>query len=60
MRVAPAPTETPAARRQRMVREGRQRALETLQNDPNVRVLLSEFDGELDTASVEPLAPGSR
>lgn len=55
--VGPVDVETPAERRQRLLREQRQQALEALQSDPNVQSLISDFGGELDTDSVTPLQP---
>ena len=46
--------ETPARRRERVVRERQQRAIAALESDQNVQSLLAEFDGQLDLNSVKP------
>ncbi len=47
--------ESPALHRLRLKKERRQAAVEELQQDPNVKLLLEEFEGRLDTDSVCPL-----
>ena len=46
--------ETPAARKTRMIAERQQLALETIQGDPNVQTLISDFAAVLDPSSVKP------
>ncbi len=48
-------SETPAAHKQRLQQERRAQAVNSLQNDPNIQVLISEFDAELDLESVQPI-----
>ena len=43
-------TETPMARESRIARETREKAEATLMQDPNVRTMLDEFGGTLDSA----------
>lgn len=47
--------ESPAIYRLRMKAERLQGAVDELQADPNVGLLLEQFDGQLDTDSVQPL-----
>ncbi|GAA5315277.1 MAG: DNA polymerase III subunit gamma/tau [Candidatus Pelagadaptatus aseana] len=47
--------ETPASYAIRLKQQRHADALASLENDPVVQQLLSEFDGQLDTDSVEPL-----
>ncbi len=47
--------ETPAALKNRKQQEKLEQAVETVQNDPNVQVLINEFDAVVDTASIKPL-----
>ncbi|MEX1667707.1 DNA polymerase III subunit gamma/tau [Zhongshania guokunii] len=51
--IAPTPTETPAAYRQRCLDERLLIAKEALFNDPMVNRLIAEFDGVLDPNSVQ-------
>ena len=55
IKVMPVNSETPAARKTRLIKERKQEALVCLQNDPNVQVLINEFDAVLEADSVEPL-----
>ena len=54
--VTPLSAETPALRKNRMQNERREAALLSLKNDPNVQVLVSDFDAVLDEASVQPVS----
>ena len=47
-------TETPALLKTRMLKERKQQALLSIQNDPNVQLLVNEFDAQLDVESVQP------
>jgi len=47
--------ETPAQLKQRLTAERKQQAINSLQHDPNIQSLVNDFDGVLDTASVEPV-----
>ncbi len=47
-------TETPALLKMRMIKERKQQALLSIQNDPNVQLLVNEFDAQLDVESVQP------
>jgi DNA polymerase-3 subunit gamma/tau len=46
--------ETPAARKQRLIKARREQAVLSLQNDPNVQTLINEFDATLELDSVQP------
>jgi DNA polymerase-3 subunit gamma/tau len=54
--VKPLSGETPALRKNRLQTERRQAALLSLKNDPNVQVLVSDFDAVLDEESVQPVS----
>ncbi|WP_101757110.1 DNA polymerase III subunit gamma/tau [Oceanicoccus sp. KOV_DT_Chl] len=47
--------ETPSILKERLKAERRQQALVSLQNDPNIQVLINQFGAELDEQSVEPI-----
>ncbi len=49
------PCETPYQRNTRVQRERKQHAIEVLEADENVRVLLKEFDGVLNVESIESI-----
>ncbi len=46
--------ETPAARAQRLLDERQQAALESIEQDPRVQLLLDRFEGSIDRDSVAP------
>jgi DNA polymerase-3 subunit gamma/tau len=48
-------SETPAQRKQRLAAERKQRAIDSLQDDPNIQLLATDFGGVLDTESVQPV-----
>jgi len=48
-------SETPAARRQRLIEERQQQAVASIEDDPVLRQLMERFDGELDKGSIRPL-----
>jgi len=50
-------TETPFASRQRREADHQNKAIASLQNDPNVASLTTAFNGQLDTNSVSPVNP---
>ncbi|MEH6556635.1 MAG: DNA polymerase III subunit gamma/tau [Oceanicoccus sp.] len=54
--VKPLSVETPALRKNRLQTERRQAALLSLKNDPNVQILVSDFDAVLDEESVQPVS----
>ena len=47
--------ETPAARAQRLLEERQSAALESIEQDPRVKLLLDRFDGRIDRDSVTPI-----
>lgn len=53
--VAELNSETPSARKERLIKERKQQAVISLQNDPNVQLLINEFDATLSLETVEPL-----
>jgi DNA polymerase-3 subunit gamma/tau len=55
LKVATVQTETPAAMRGRVLGEQQQKAIETMQQDPNVQRLITDFDATLDINSIKPL-----
>ena len=48
-------TETPALRRQRLMRERQQQAVQAIEQDPRVQMLVDRFGGELDHESIAPV-----
>ncbi|MEE8058229.1 MAG: DNA polymerase III subunit gamma/tau [Pseudomonadales bacterium] len=46
---------SPSAMKERLVKERKQQALYSMQNDHNVQTLINDFDAVLDVESVEPL-----
>ncbi len=54
--VKPLSGETPASRKSRLQAERRDAALLSLKNDPNVQILVSDFDAVLDEESVQPIS----
>jgi DNA polymerase-3 subunit gamma/tau len=48
-------TETPALRRQRMQRERQQQAVQAIEQDPRVQMLVDRFGGVLDHESIAPV-----
>ena len=55
MSVGPVTAETPAVLKERVKGERKQQALVSLQNDPNIQVLVSDFGAVLDETTVEPV-----
>jgi DNA polymerase-3 subunit gamma/tau len=53
--VASVSDETPAMRKERLIKESKQQALTNMNSDPNIQCLISDFDAELDIVSVQPL-----
>ncbi|MEM0954505.1 MAG: DNA polymerase III subunit gamma/tau [Pseudomonadota bacterium] len=47
--------ETPAARAQRLLQERQAAALQSIEQDPKVKLLLERFDGSIDRDSVTPI-----
>lgn len=47
--------ETPAARKQRLIEERQQQAVNAIEGDPKVNMLLQHFDGALDRESIKPI-----
>lgn len=55
IKVASVGNETPAMRKERLIKESKQQALNNINSDPNVLCLINDFDAELDVISVQPL-----
>lgn len=55
IKVCSVSAETPSARKERITKERKQLALDTIQSDPNVQTLINDFDAVLDQSSVEPI-----
>jgi DNA polymerase-3 subunit gamma/tau len=53
--VKPVSVETPAQRRERLLKERNEQALVTLQQDENIQILVRDFDAVLEPHSVQPL-----
>ncbi|GHD30285.1 DNA polymerase III subunit gamma/tau [Parahalioglobus pacificus] len=53
--VAAVMSETPAARRQRLIEERQHQAVSAIQQDALLQQLMQHFDGELDMDSIRPL-----